>query len=332
MHKSERKRGLLARRSVVKGLGAVAGSLALGLSSARASLLGRKVTILVPFSAGGSVDVSARALARALEASVGTPVIVENRPGAAGQVAYEAGAAANADGSTLTFASGTLAMLHHTNPSFSLDYRKAFAPVALVHNPRPIGFVVSAKVPVTSMAEFIDYAKQNPGKLNHAAVGATAELMNAWLKHLAQIETQDIRYPGSAQAIVAMLNGEADYHMTHPVTVADHVKGGKLRLLATTGTERWAPYPDVPAVKETVPDFVYTFWNGLIAPTGTPAETIATLHAAVRKSVENPVVVSLLKEQGAVPASAPPEELGRLLASEQELYDRILKETGFKFQ
>jgi tripartite-type tricarboxylate transporter receptor subunit TctC len=259
-------------------------------------------------------------------------VIVENRPGAAGQVAYEAGAAAKVDGSTLTFASGTLTMLHHTNPSFKLDYKKAFTPVALVHNPRPIGFVVSAKVPVTSMAEFIDYARQNPGKLNHAAVGATAELMNAWLKHLAGIETQDIRYPGAAQAVVAMLNGEADYHITHPVTVADHMKDGRLRLLATTGAERWAPYPDVPTIKETLSDFVYTFWNGLIAPAGTPPEVIGTLNAAVRKSIEDPTFVSLLRDQGAVPASAPPEELGKLLMFEQEMYDRILRETGFKFQ
>ncbi|GGH62653.1 hypothetical protein GVY41_18310 [Frigidibacter albus] len=290
----------------------------------------KPITLVVPLSAGGPTDILARALATTLEPILGQQVIVENRTGAGGQVAYEYMSKTPADGYTLVMNSVSVTVLPVTNPNYTLDAANDFEPITMFDE-RGTPFVARTDAPFTTFEEFIAYAKANPGEVNFAVGGAADELGAAWLDQVADIQTERIRYAGAAPAVLAMLSGEADMLQTFLGNVKQHVDDGNLRLIAIGGPERSAIAPDVPAVSEFYPDFAWTSYTGVMAPKGTPPENVDRLNAAVLEAMKVPSLIEAIEAQGTEFAPMTPAEYKARLASDSANWVRIVEEAGLTF-
>jgi tripartite-type tricarboxylate transporter receptor subunit TctC len=302
-----------------------------GVAAAQAEYPERPITLVVPLSAGGPTDIMARALAKSLEPMLKQQVIVENRGGAGGQVAYEYMARQKPDGYALVMNTVSVTVLPVTNPTFTLDAAKDFAPITMFEE-RGVPIVVSAKAPFKTFEEFVAYGKANPGKLNYAAGGAADELAAAWLDQVTGMNNERIRYAGAAPSVTALLAGEVDYHQTFLGNIKDHVTSGALRLIAIGGEKRSAELPDVPAVAEFYPQFHWTSYTGILAPKGTPKPIIDKLNAAIREAIETPDVQKLLKTQGTEAAPMTPEAYAERLGGDTALWKKIARDSNLTFQ
>lgn len=296
---------------------------------------GTTTRIIVPFAPGGPVDVTARILADAVKDSLGT-VIVDNKPGAGGNIGLSAVAKAAPDGLTLGIATTAS---HSINPwLFSkLPYSptKDFVPVTQmlrVPNVLVINAESAQRNNITNLADLIKFAKANPAKLNYGSGGngSAGHLAGELFKHQAGIHAVHIPYNGGNPAQLGLLSGQVDFNFDNLATASANIRSGKLKALAVTTAERSAMLPDVPTMAATLPGFEIDTWWGLVVPAGTPAETVNKLNAAFTSALKSPAVQSRFATMMAEPAPSSPESFGAFMANERSKYQRMVKISGAK--
>jgi tripartite-type tricarboxylate transporter receptor subunit TctC len=306
-------------------------ALAIGAVNAQ-SYPAKPVRVIVPFPAGGIFDLVARAVTDKVAASWGQPIIVEPRPGASGNIGAQLTRSATPDGYTLMLAGVFLAV----NPTLDANSRfKAadFAGAALV-GVAPNVFVVPSSLPVSSLKEFVEYAKARPGKLNagHVGTGGFAHLCALLFAGYTGIELVIVPYKGQPQAIPDLLTGQISMMVLANTFVIPHVKSGKLKALAVTGATRFKDLPDVPTIVEAgFPlETSAVQWFGFVAPARTPKEIVSRFNAEVTKALKSPDVIDRLEKIGVVPTSASPQEYDAFIRTETERWSRLIRERNLK--
>ncbi|MDM0069822.1 tripartite tricarboxylate transporter substrate binding protein [Variovorax sp. J31P207] len=300
-------------------------------ASAQAAFPSKPITIIVPFSAGGTTDILARVVGLYMSRDLGQPVVVDNRAGAGGNIGGQAAARSPADGYTLFMGTvGTHAINQSLYKKMPFDPIKDFAPltrVAMVPNL----LVANPSQPFKNVKEMIAYAKANPGKINFGSSGngSSIHLSGELFKQMAGVDMQHVPYRGSAPAVSDLLGGQIAIMFDNMPSAIPHVKGGKLRALAVTTAKRSPALPDVPTIAEAgVPGYEATSWFGLLAPAGTPAPVVAKLNASILKALADPEVKKKLAEQGAEPHGEKPEQFAAFIESETLKWGKVVKESG----
>ncbi len=293
----------------------------------------RPIRIVVPFPAGGTTDVLARAVAQKLTEALGQPTVVDNRPGAGGNIGAELVAKSPPDGYTLLMGTvGTHAINPSLYPKMPYDHVRDFAPVILVAGV-PNVLVINPALPINSVQELIAYGKANPGKLNFASSGngTSIHLSGELFKTMAGVQMAHIPYKGSAPALQDLVGGQVQLMFDNLPSSLALIKAGKLKALAVTSKERAAALPDVPTLAESgLPGFEASSWFGLLAPAGTPQPVIAKLNAEVAKWLASPEAKEKLLAQGAIAAGGTPEDFARHIAAETAKWQKVVKDSGAK--
>ena len=289
----------------------------------------RPIKIVVPFAPGGQPDVVARALAEPLAKSLGQPVIVENRPGAGGNIAADAVAKAAPDGYTLLMGTnGPLAVSPALYKDLPYDPLKDLAPITLV-GISPNLIAVNPRLGVTTLKGLVDKAKAEPGKLNFSSVGkgSISQLSMELLNGAAGIDTVHIPYNGGAPAVAALIAGDVQILSLNPTALIPHVAAGKARVVAQTSAKRSPLIPDVPTVAESgYPGFEADVWMAVMAPAKTPPEAIARLNAELVKIIRSPQLRDTLwNRQWIDPVGSRPEEVTAVLQREGAKWARVVK-------
>ena len=292
----------------------------------------RPVRLVVPFPAGGTTDILARAAAQKLSEAWGQQVIVDNRPGAAGNIGAELVAKSAPDGYTLLMGTvGTHAINASLYAKMPYDQVKDFAPVILVAGV-PNVLVVNPQLPVNTVAELIAYAKANPGKLNFASSGSgtSIHLSGELFKTMTGVQMTHVPYKGSAPALTDLMGGQVQLMFDNLPSSLAFIKAGKLRAIAVTSTTRAAALPDTPAVADTVPGFEASSWFGILAPAGTPREIVAKINGEISKWLASPDAKEKLAAQGADVAGGTPEDFAKHIQTETAKWAKVVKESGAK--
>jgi tripartite-type tricarboxylate transporter receptor subunit TctC len=293
----------------------------------------KPIRIVVPFPAGGATDLLARAAAQKLTEAWGQPVVVDNRPGAGGNIGSELVAKAAPDGYTLEMGTvGTHAINASLYAKMPYDHVKDFAPVILVASV-PNVLVVNPALPVNSVAELIAYGKANPGKLNFASSGngTSIHLSGELFKVMAGVQMTHVPYKGSAPALQDLIAGQVQLMFDNLPPSLPQIKGGKLRALAVTSAVRAPALPDVPTVAEAgLPGFEASSWFGILAPAGTPPEVIARLNAEIAKWLASPEAKEKMLALGANAIGGTPEDFAKHIAAETAKWQRVVKASGAK--
>lgn len=294
----------------------------------------RQITIVVAFTAGGSTDVVARLVAEEMRKSWDQPVIVENRPGAGGNIGSALVAKARPDGYTLLMGSvGPLAINASLYRDMPYDNLKDFTPISLVVHVPNMLVVNPAAMPVQSFAEFVALVKANPGKYFFASTGTgtSSHLSGELLKTMAGVDATHVPYKG-AVALNDLLAGEQVHFMFATIpSVIEFVRAGRLRALAVTSRTRSAAVPDVPTVAESgFPDFEASSWFGLLGPAGLPADIVAKLQGEVARALKMPDIRNKLIKLGADPVGSTPEEFAAYMRAETAKWARVVKASGAK--
>jgi tripartite-type tricarboxylate transporter receptor subunit TctC len=295
----------------------------------------KPVKFLVPFAAGGGTDIVARLLANALEPLLGQRVIVENRVGAQGAIGTQVVSKAPPDGYTVLVGSiGTLAVNQYLYSSLPYDPVKDFAPVTVLTKTNTV-LTVSAASPFKSLGELIQYAKQNPGKLNYGipAVGDAGHLAFEQLKYEAKIPAVGIPYNSVPNCITDVIGGRIDFLVTAVVAQNALITAGKLRPLAVTGDARSPALPEVPTMAESgYPDVVANSWSGLFMPAGTPPAIVSKLSAAVAAAYQQPELLAKMKARGFELASLPPKEFAEFVAAQRVKWAKVISDAKIKIE
>lgn len=309
-------------------------ALVMSLSARAQEFPTRAITIVVPFAAGGSSDVSARVLATKLSESLGKPVIVENKPGANGQVAASAVKQAAPDGHTLFWVShGVVAINPSIYAKLSYDPVADFAPISAVFRSTHF-LLVPASSSYKTGADLVKAAKANPGKLTFASVGvgSGSHLVGELFRTANKLEVVHIPYKGSTSAIPDVLAGRVDFFFDGPGVSVPLAKEGKLRALAVTDAQRYGQLPDVPTMAEAgFPKQELNSWFGLVTLAGTPKPIVAKLHESITKALKSPDTVSRIGAMGGVVMpSTTPEAFASFIAAERERLGGIAVAAGVK--
>jgi tripartite-type tricarboxylate transporter receptor subunit TctC len=295
-------------------------------------LTGKTIRIVVPFAAGGILDVVARAFASELGTELGASTIVENRLGAGGAIGTAAVAKAAPDGHTLLFTGGS----HNINGSLytklPYDPIRDFTGVALAGL---AGYVVmmNANVPVRTIKELVEYAKARPGQLNYgtSGQGSAAHLSMAYLATMAGIELVQIPMKGMNEAVGEVIAGRS--HIMIAAGVAQYAKDARVRFLATTGTERSRFLPELPTVAESgIPGYAFESWLGLLAPVATPRTVVDRVNAAMARLLKDPVITERFHRSSLEPRNLSPDEFNRLLREDFEKMAKVVKLSGATIQ
>jgi tripartite-type tricarboxylate transporter receptor subunit TctC len=294
----------------------------------------RQVTIVVPFTAGGTTDMFARILAQGLQQKFGTPFVVENRSGAGGNVGAAMVARAPKDGYTLLV--GTVST-HAINPfiykNLAHDTEKDFQPISLIAR-LPNMLVVNTKIPASTVAELIEHLKKNPDKLSYGSSGAGTSTHLA--AELFQLKTGTkmvhVPYRSSADVMNALVGGHIDLAFDNITLAWPQVKAGTMRALAVTSTQPSATAPGVPPVAATLPGFDATSWHGVFAPAGVPRPVVEALAAEVKRIFSSPEVQKSLFEVGAVPSPMTPGEFAEFIAAERGKWQEVVRAAGVEVQ
>ena len=293
----------------------------------------KPVRVVVPFPAGGIVDILARAVTDKIAANWGSPILVEARPGAGALVGTESVATAAPDGYTFLVASLTTAVGPLINPQFKYDLRKDFVAVGM-YATAPNVFVVPAALPVSSMKELVELARKSPGKLNyaHAGAGSTNHLPVEFLKMSRKLFIVPIPYRGQPPAITDVLSGQIQLFSGAPALLVQHVKGGKLKALAVTSSKRLDDLPGVPTLAESgFGDVVGgSGWFGFVAPAGTPPAIVRRFNEEMNKALKSPDVVDRMQKAYAFAEGGTPEEFTKFLNDEGTRWTRLVKEANIK--
>ena len=293
----------------------------------------RPVRIIAPFPAGGLVDVLARAVGEEMSKSLGQPVIVENKPGAGGNLGAALVANATPDGYTLMMTSpGIQSINQFLYKEMPFDPDKAFTPISLVAD-MPMLVLVHPKTNIRTLKDLIAATKANPDTLNFgsAGIGTTGHLGQALLVHAADIKVKHVPYRGAAPAVNDLLGGHLDGVVDNPPIVIAHIKLGALVALAVAGPERLAALPDVPTSAEAgLPGWQASSWFGLMAPAGTPADIVNRLQAEVAKAVRQPSMQHFVRKSGMKLISDTPQEFAKLIEAERKKWGEIIRAANIR--
>lgn len=292
----------------------------------------KQVTIIVPFSAGGSVDVVARTLGKHMSAAWRQPVLIMNRPGASGNIGAALVARAAPDGYTLLCGSTALSISPSSYKKLKYDVLKDLAPISqLVATPNLL--VVHPVIPAKSVRELVALARAKPDLLTAASAGAgtSAHFSLELFKTMAGVKIRHIPYKGAAPSSIAVVSGEVDMALLPIVAVVPLVKAGRLRALGVTTLTRSPALPDIPTISEAgVKGYEAASWSAMLAPAGTPRSVINTVHAAIVAALASAEVKSLLAKLGGRPIGSSPEEFARTLRAEIAKWRNVAKRAGIK--
>ena len=293
----------------------------------------KPVRIIVPFPAGGPADIFGRGLAQGMSAELGQPVLVENVGGVGGVLGVDRAAKAAPDGYTLALNSAsTLSIAPFSLSKMPYDVRKDFALITTVVRV-PEVLAVHPSVPAASFAEFIAYAKANPGKINYGSAGAGSitHLAGELLKADAGLDMVHVPYKGAAPAVTDLLAGQVQMGIFDVPVLLQHIRAGKLKALAVTSARRASTLPDVPTTAEMQhPNVTSDNWYGLVAPAATPPEVLKRIHSAAVAVLRSPAVVEQYAKVSGDASPSTPEEYATFLAAEQAKWSKIVQAIGFK--
>ncbi len=299
-------------------LAMVVGALLATATAAQAAWPERSIRVLVPFPAGGAVDIVGRVVGARLTELLGRPIVIDNKPGAGGTIATDATAKAPPDGYTLILTAPNHTINPALNPKLPYDTEKDLVPVSLVAA-IPELLVAPSAAPYDSFPEFVAYARAHPGQLNYGSAGngTLPHVTMALLLHRLNLDVQHIAYKGAAPAMADLLAGRVQIKLDTYTTSAPHIAAGKLKAFAVASLTRSTLLPALPTIAESgLPGYEGILWLGLIAPAGTPASVIATIAEACAKAVQVPEVRERLLADGVEPIGGGPEVLGALIARE----------------
>jgi tripartite-type tricarboxylate transporter receptor subunit TctC len=292
----------------------------------------RTVTIIVPWAPGGSTDILARVVAEHLRQSLKQPVIVENRPGASGNIGSAAVARSAPDGYTLLFGSmSTHAMNEALFSSMPFNGVDDFTPISLLAFVTNT-MVINPSIPAKTVREFIDYAKANPGKIAYASAGAgsTNHLCAALFERMAGVKMVHVPYRGGAPAVLDTVAGQTQLLFSAGTQTLEHVNAGKLTLLAVTENKRAALLPDVPTVAETLPGYEMAVWYGAFGPAGLPKDVVAKLNGEINRILFLPEVKKKMADIGVEVVNTSPEEFAATLRADADKWGKLIRELGIK--
>jgi tripartite-type tricarboxylate transporter receptor subunit TctC len=292
----------------------------------------RTIKIVVPYAAGGAVDIVARVVGQALAEQLKQPVIVDNRPGASANIGMELVAKAPPDGYTLLMASNGLTTNMALFPTLSFDGRRDFAPVARIGY-APLVIVVPVASPSKSLKDLIALAKAKPGDLSYGSAGngSSGHLAGEMLKASAGIDVLHVPYKGGAPAITDLLGERLSFMPINPLEVMPHVQAGKLRVLAVGSDKRFLLLPDVPtAIEAGVPGFEASVWWGLVAPARTPADIVARLNAETNKALHDPAIARKLADLGVVTTPGSSADFASFIAKQTEVWSAVIRKAGIR--
>ena len=292
----------------------------------------RPVRVIIPFPSGGSVDDVMRIIGSRMTEVTGQNFIIDNRPGASGNLGTDLAARAAPDGHTVL--ATTLPLV--VNPSLfgklNHDVVKDFAPVSLLAA-GPFVMAVHPTLPVSSVKEFIAYVRVRPGELNYASAGSGTNLHVAaeLFKSLTKLSIVHVPYKGGGPALVALLGGETHLSFIGVLAVIPHVKSGRLRALGVTASKRSPALADVPTIAESgVPGYEFTSWYGVLAPRATPNDRVVALNGHFRNALQSPEMSERFARVGADVIASTPEAFGKYLSSELAKWAKVVKEAGLK--
>ena len=312
---------------------AVASVCLFGIGTVQAQTTNKPIRLIVPYAAGGPIDVTARALAERVKDTLGT-VIIENRPGAGGNIGADMVAKATPDGSVIGIAATAT---HAVNPWLysRIPYNAStdFAPITQmlrVPNVLVMNADTAKHLHINSLQDFLRYARANPAKLNYGSGGngSAGHLAGELFKTRAGIFAVHIPYNGGNPAQLALLAGHVDFNFDNLATAAPNIKSGKLIALAVTTPTRSAALPEVPAISESLKDFSVDTWWGLIAPAGTPAAVVQRLNQAFVQALNAPETKARFSSLMAEPVASTPAGFGQFMASELSKYEAVVKASG----
>ena len=328
---------VLNRRLCLAGLSAFAALTALP-AHAQSGWPNKPVRIIVPFAAGGTTDILARAIAPELTKAFGQPFVIDNRGGAGGNLGTDVVAKSPADGYTLVMGTvGTHGINKSLYNKMPFDPVKDFAPITLVAGV-PNVMVMNAEkartLGINSVPDFIQYAKANPGKLNMASSGNGTSIHMAGELFKSMTGTFMVHFPyrGSSPALLDLVAGNMDVMFDNLPSSMPHIKSGKLKAFAVTSSQRSAALPDAPTLEDAgkLKGFEASSWFGLLAPAGTPPEIINRIQQEVAKSLSTPAIKEKMLAQGAIPSGNSPPEFARLIDSEITKWAKVVKDSGAK--
>jgi tripartite-type tricarboxylate transporter receptor subunit TctC len=321
-----------ARRALLLAL-AIMFSVGAGAALQAQSYPDRPIHLIAPFPAGGLADVLARAVGNEISKTLGQPVIVENRPGAGGNVGADVVAKSAPDGYMLLMTSaGILTANQFLYATMPFDPEKAFAPVSNVAD-MPMMVVVNPKVEAKTLQELVALARANPGKLNFGSpgVGTTGHLGLALFMHAGKIKLTHVPYRGAAPAITDLIAGQIDGVVDNPPTVLPHIEAGRLRPLAVAAEQRMSLLPDLPTTAEAgVPGYEASSWFGVVAPAGTPPAVIARLHKEIAAAVRQPAMQERFAKTGARLLGNSPAEFAEQIRQDRQMWGEVIRAANIK--
>ncbi|ALD90257.1 tripartite tricarboxylate transporter substrate binding protein [Cupriavidus gilardii] len=330
------KRHSPARRALLAAMAVLCGAAVPAMSAIAAEAFpSRPIRLIVPFTPGGTTDILARLVAQKAGETLGQPMVVENRPGAGGNIGAEAAARSAADGYTLVMGTlGTQVTNQFIYPRMPYDSAKDFAPVTLVAN-SPNVLLVNSTLPANSIGELIALARREPGKINYASTstGGSPHLSGELLSMMAGVRMQHVPYKGAAPAMTDLLAGQVNLMFDNLPSALAQIQGGKIKALAVTGAKRASVLPSVPTVRESgLPDYEVNSWFGLLAPAGTPPERVRQLQQAVDKVLAMPDVRKRIQELGAEPGGEGSAAFAAQIKADTDKWARVIRSAGIKAQ
>ena len=303
---------------------------ALAQQSSLANYPAKTVRMILPFAPGGPSDIIGRALAQKLSEQIGQPVVVDNRPGAGGNLGMEVGAKAPADGYTITLTSPTMAISPSLYRKLPFDPLKDFAPISMVAN-IPNIMVVHLSVPVKTLNEYIQLARSSPGKLNYGSSGAgsTTHLSSEILSNLAGLKMVHVPYKGQGLALVGLLSGQVDMMILAVPSVLPMIQSNKVRAIAALSAKRLPSVPQVPTTGESgVKDFEVSVWFGMLAPAGTPRDIIYRLNQELVKALAAADIRDRFTAGGIEALTSTPEQFASFVRAETVRYAKVIKDAN----
>ncbi len=291
----------------------------------------KPIRIFVPFPPGGGTDIIAREVSQRVASATGWSFVIENRPGAGGNLGVDAVAKAPADGHTIVIGqTSNLAINPTLYARMPYDSVKDLSPILLVAN-APLVMVTSATSPYKSLADAVAAAKASPGAVNFASPGngTVAHLTSELFQKAAGVKTQHVPYKGAAQALVDVISGNVQLYMSSVPTLLGQIKQGKLRALAVTSAKRVDDLPDTPTINESgYSGFDATTWFGFLAPAGTPRDVVAKLNAEFNKALQQPELRKKLGDEGANPMGGTADQFAAVIKDDIVRWGRVVKESG----
>jgi len=293
----------------------------------------KAIRVVVPFPPGGGTDIIARETTQKVAAATGWTFVIDNKPGAGGNLGVDAVAKAPADGYTIVLGQTSNIAINPTLYSkLPYDPQKDLAPIVLIAN-APLVMVTGTNSPLKTLADAVNAAKAKPGQVNFASPGngTVAHLTEELFQKAAGIKTQHVPYKGANQALTDVISGNVELYMSSVPTLLGHIKQGKLRALAVTSAKRVDDLPNVPTINESgYKGFDAVTWFGLLAPAATPKDVIAKLNAEFNKALKLPELSKRLGDEGADTAGGTPEEFASLIKGDIPRWGKIVKESGAK--